>query len=179
EAVYLQEPLSFTWATGLGVKASPRQDWITNQAVVWDKCMVLAAQALSYADTVYNMLEDSQGGKFTEAGLHLRKAAGLFQRLHETELPRWVGETAKAPRLVEVEPTVCEGLVSFCLAEAQQMAIGKALVGGKTPKTLLARLCGGVVRLLEDSVSAMRRGGSSSAYERLDSPFLVHIAFQQ
>lgn len=26
----------------------PRQDWITNQAVVWDKCMVLAAQALSY-----------------------------------------------------------------------------------------------------------------------------------
>eukprot|EP00904_Undaria_pinnatifida_P007827 jgi/Undpi1/4174/HiC_scaffold_16.g07541.m1 len=219
EPVYLQEPLSFTWATGLGLKASllsaplpphgprapirqpratyrmeyrtrgmmfdsngtrrPRQDWVTNQAVVWDKCMVLAAQALCYADTVYNMLEDSQGSKFTEAGLHLRKAAGLFQRLNTTELPRWVGETAKAPRLVEVEPTVCEGLVHFCLAEAQQMAIGKALVGGKTPKTLLARLCGGVVRMLEDSVSAMRRGGSSSVYERLDSPFLVHIAFQQ
>lgn len=53
------------------------------------------------------------------------------------------------------------------------------MVGGKTPKTLLARLCGGVVRLLEDSVSAMRKGGSSSAYERLDSPFLVHITFQQ
>lgn len=46
----------------------------------------------------------------------------------QTELPRWVGETAKAPRLVEVEPTVCEGLVSFCLAEAQQMAIGKVRV---------------------------------------------------
>lgn len=26
----------------------PRTDWVTNQAVVWDKCMVLAAQALSY-----------------------------------------------------------------------------------------------------------------------------------
>ena len=48
--------------------------------------------------------------------------------LQQTELPRWVGETAKAPRLVEVEPTVCEGLVHFCLAEAQQMAIGKVRV---------------------------------------------------
>lgn len=44
------------------------------------------------------------------------------------ELPRWVGETAEAPRLVEVEPGVCEGLVKFCLAEAQQMAIGKVSV---------------------------------------------------
>lgn len=43
----------------------------------------------------------------------------------QVELPRWVGETAEAPRLVEVEPGVCEGLVKFCLAEAQQMAIGK------------------------------------------------------
>lgn len=32
----------------------PRQDWITNQAVVWDKCMVLAAQALSYGELVGN-----------------------------------------------------------------------------------------------------------------------------
>lgn len=45
----------------------------------------------------------------------------------QAELPRWIGETAEAPRLVEVEPGVCEGLVKFCLAEAQQMAIGKVL----------------------------------------------------
>lgn len=42
-----------------------------------------AAYVRGVADTVYNMLEDNQGSKFTEAGLHLRKAAGLFQRLHE------------------------------------------------------------------------------------------------
>ena len=42
----------------------------------------LPAQIRGSADTVYNMLEDSQGSKFTEAGLHLRKAAGLFQRLN-------------------------------------------------------------------------------------------------
>ncbi|CAM9863696.1 unnamed protein product [Ectocarpus sp. 6 AP-2014] len=177
DVVYLNEPLSFTWATGLGER--PRQDWITNQAVVWDKCMVLAAQALSYADTVYNMLEDSQGSKFTEAGEHLRKAAGIFERLHKAELPRWVGDTSEAPRLVEAEPGICEGLVHFCLAEAQQMAIGKALVAGKTPKTLLARLCEGVRGQLEEAVSAMRKGGSFSAYHKLDSPFLVHISFQQ
>lgn len=46
----------------------------------------------------------------------------------QVELPRWVGETAEAPRLVEAEPGICEGLVQFCLAEAQQMAIGKASV---------------------------------------------------
>ncbi len=43
----------------------------------------------------------------------------------QAELPRWVGDTAEAPRLVEAEPGICEGLVQFCLAEAQQMAIGK------------------------------------------------------
>ncbi|CAM9378240.1 unnamed protein product [Pylaiella littoralis] len=176
DVVYLNEPLAFAWMTGLGER--PRQDWVTNQAVVWDKCMVLAAQALSYADTVYNMLEDSAGSKFTEAGVHLRTAAGIFERLHKAELPRWVGDTAEAPRLVEAEPGICEGLVQFCLAEAQQMAIGKALVAGNTPKTLLARLCEGVRKLLEDCVSAMRRG-ASSAYSKLDSPFLVHITFQQ
>ena len=37
-----------------------------------------------------------------------------------------MGDTAKEPRLVEAEPGTCEGLVKFCLAEAQQMAIGKA-----------------------------------------------------
>lgn len=55
----------------------------------------------------------------------------------------------------------------------------QALVAGTTPKTLLARLCEGVRRLLEDSVAAMRKGGASSAYAKLDSPFLVHISFQQ
>eukprot|EP00903_Cladosiphon_okamuranus_P015926 g14711.t1 len=177
DVVYLAEPLKFTWATGLGER--PRQDWIENEAVVWDKCMVLAAQALSYADTVYNMLEDSEGSKYNEAGVHLRTAAGIFERLHKVELPRWVGETSEKPRLVEAEPAICEGLVQFCLAEAQQMAIGKALVAGTTPKTLLARLCEGVRRMLEDGVAAMRKGGSSSAYKKLDSPFLVHISFQQ
>lgn len=29
------------------------------------------------------MLGDSQGGKFTEAGVHLRTAAGIFERLHK------------------------------------------------------------------------------------------------
>lgn len=55
----------------------------------------------------------------------------------------------------------------------------QALVAGTTPKTLLARLCEGVRRLLEESVTAMRKGGASSAYAKLDSPFLVHISFQQ
>lgn len=52
-------------------------------------------------------------------------AAATAQKCLQNELPRWVGETAEAPRLLEVEPGVCEGLVQFCLAEAQQMAIGK------------------------------------------------------
>lgn len=38
---------------------------------------------LVVADTVYNMLEDSQGSKFNEAGVHLRTAAGIFERLHK------------------------------------------------------------------------------------------------
>lgn len=35
------------------------------------------------ADTVYNMLEENQGSKFSEAGVHLRTAAGIFERLYK------------------------------------------------------------------------------------------------
>lgn len=38
------------------------------------------------ADTVYNMLEDNQGTKFSEAGVHLRTAAGIFERLYKVSL---------------------------------------------------------------------------------------------
>lgn len=38
------------------VPQQPRQDWIENEAVVWDKCMVLAAQALSYGETARDSL---------------------------------------------------------------------------------------------------------------------------
>lgn len=49
--------------------------------------MIIASCGVNYtdvaADTVYNMLEDSQGSKFNEAGVHLRTAAGIFERLHK------------------------------------------------------------------------------------------------
>lgn len=38
------------------------------------------------ADTVYNMLEDNEGTKFSEAGVHLRTAAGIFERLYKVGL---------------------------------------------------------------------------------------------
>lgn len=59
----------------------------------------------------------------------------------QVELPRWVGATSESPRLVEAEPGICEGLVKFCLAEAQQMAIGKvsAACGGISTHALSRR----------------------------------------
>jgi hypothetical protein len=54
EPVYLDKPLTFDWATGIG--SNPRTNWVTSQAVIWDKCMALATRALSHADAVHNMV---------------------------------------------------------------------------------------------------------------------------
>lgn len=48
--------------------------------------LLLSVRAI--ADTVYNMLEDNQGAKFSEAGVHLRTAAGIFERLHKVSTRR-------------------------------------------------------------------------------------------
>ncbi|CAM9910222.1 unnamed protein product, partial [Phaeothamnion confervicola] len=112
--------------------------------------------------------------------MRLRTAAGAFQRLHREELPRWIGETAKSVRPPEATEGICEGLVYFLLAEAQQMAVGKALAGsagaGKAPPppTLLAKLCLGVAAQLESCVGTMRSKGGMG-YSNLDPTFLVHV----
>ena len=54
EPVYLDKPLVFDWATGIG--ATPRTTWVTSQAVVFDKCMALATKALAHADAVFNIV---------------------------------------------------------------------------------------------------------------------------
>lgn len=84
------------------------------------------------------------------------------------ELPRWVGETSEKPRLVEAEPGICEGLVQFCLAEAQQMAIGKAsseffAVSGMWPSCLAdVKGARGRVRERETEIEKRDIGSSDS-----------------
>ncbi|CAN0458297.1 unnamed protein product, partial [Phaeothamnion confervicola] len=78
DPVYLDKPLVFSWATGIGLH--PRTNWITNQAV-WDKCMALAAQAIAHADSVCDLVEPSE--------------AGAPPRPHRAEAARWIGTTAE------------------------------------------------------------------------------------
>lgn len=98
---------------------------------------------------------------------HLTDAIALVQGLQGTQDSFFISQTTRARFLA--------GPLPPAWARARE----KALVAGKTPKTLLARLCEGVRGQLEEAVSAMRKGGSSSAYHKLDSPFLVHVSFQQ
>ncbi|KAG5187524.1 BRO1-like domain-containing protein [Tribonema minus] len=178
DPVYLEAPLRFDWASGLGI--NPRVTWISNQAVVWDKCMALISQALAHADSVYNMVGAAAGGDdavYAAAGRELRTAAGVLAHTASEELPRWVGETAKGERPPEAVPGVCEALSTLCLAQAQQMALGKALAGGKTPPTLLAKLCGGVADQMDAALSTLR-DKAGAAYAKLAKPLLAHAAFQ-
>jgi hypothetical protein len=69
--------------------------------------------------------------------------------------------TEQGDRLPESNEGVCEALALMTLGEAQQMAVGKALAtaatGGKaTPNTLLARLCMGVVQLLDQCLTVLK-----------------------
>ncbi|CAM9364367.1 unnamed protein product [Chrysoparadoxa australica] len=179
EPVYLAKPLEFEWATGIGT--NPRVNWIKNQAVVWDKSMALASQALALMDHALVIVQGlgsggNTAGKYAEGGQYLRKAAGIFDYLNAVELPRWVGQTAQSERLWETQEAVCEGLSLFCLAEAQALAIGNALSTGKTPHSLIAKLCLGAVQQLESAVVTMRNKNAVS-YSTMNGDFLTHVSF--
>lgn len=173
DPVYLKKPMVFEWCSGIG--DPPRTNWMSNQAVVWDKCMSLACEALSRADSVCGSGVDSLG--YASAATQLRTAAGIFEHLRKEELPRWVGETSKVERPPEVVEGICEGLSMYCLAEAQMMAVGKSIKGGTAPPSLIAKLCLGVVSQLEACVSTLRSKGGTY-YSHLGRPFLTHITFQ-
>lgn len=173
--VYLSEQLKFEWATGIGI--NPRRNWITSEAVVWDKCMAMAAQAMAHANNWFNMVTAGPE-RYNSGAEELCRAAGVMIQLSKEELPRWIGKTADGERLPEAIEGIVEGLSIVCLAQAQQLAVAKAIESGRTPPGLIAKLCFGVTQLMDQGLSVLRTKGSV-VFAKLDRPLLVHMALMQ
>mmetsp|Transcript_12297 Transcript_12297/g.18421 ORF Transcript_12297/g.18421 Transcript_12297/m.18421 type:complete len:403 (+) Transcript_12297:32-1240(+) len=177
--VSLSVSLMFDWTTGIGI--NPRLNFIRSPVVIWDKCMSIVSQGLAHANAFHSMVRVVEGNAdtlFMNAASELKKAAGTFLHAANVELPKWIVETTQKEVFPETSSSVCEGLATFCLAEAQQMAIAKALTKDKaTPNSLLAKLCVGVAKLMDTSDTIFRNKGQKD-YSKIGMPFLAHISLQ-
>jgi hypothetical protein len=91
---------------------------------------------------------------YAESGKALRVAAGVFEYIAQNVLSKWVGMPTKHP--IEAELGLSSCFMSLCLAQAQQVAIAKAIAGGRVPRTLLMKLYMGCVQLYGRAAGGLR-----------------------
>jgi len=111
---------------------------------------------------------------------HLRTAAGIFEYVHNVELPRWINLPAE--RALETMPAVTNSLSLMCVAAAQDLTVKKAVLKG-TSKSTVVKLSADVWRKYQAASSQiqglpqeMRKGMNSSFKEFLKSSAALQMA---
>lgn len=157
--LHLNEPLNFKWTSSLR-KTKHKTTGSRKMYLDWDfkfeLVMTLNTLGLGYARRASEVLYSGAGGGQPDedlklAALLLRKAAGVFTHLADTEIPRWVG-VADRETAVECNHNIAKALSIVCLALAQQLTIKKALADGMK-KGIVAKLSAEVCHMLENALS--------------------------
>ncbi|KAL1923326.1 uncharacterized protein VTP21DRAFT_8306 [Calcarisporiella thermophila] len=109
--------------------------------------MRMWAQVLSVLST-----EDKAEVRYNKSADHLCQASGIFAHIADTICPKW-SQTGKP---ADVQKEVVFALSRVCVAEAQTMAINKALLLPRTSNSLLAKLLLGVASEFEAAHSQLQ-----------------------
>jgi len=161
----MKKKLKFSWSSVLD-RRERRSQWVKD-AFVFEIAEVLVLQALQTSNAASNVCV---AGDYSTAAKMLREAAGILVYVAETLLPKWTSMTANVP--FEVEASVLKALASTMQAQAQQMAISKALSSGKKlPSSLLAKLCMGCIAFYDES-AALLRNLPKAKFDMLDTVLL-------
>eukprot|EP00164_Ancoracysta_twista_P000497 GFYU01000662.1.p1 GENE.GFYU01000662.1~~GFYU01000662.1.p1 ORF type:complete len:369 (-),score=83.62 GFYU01000662.1:262-1368(-) len=83
--------------------------------------------------------EEEYAEKSVEAAQVLLEAAGIFEYCSKILFPTWTNLPSNRPP--EVKPCVPSALSTMCMAQAEQLAIQKAVREGKTSAAAIAKLC--------------------------------------
>ena len=146
----MKKKLKFSWSSVLD-RRERRSQWVKD-AFVFEIAEILVLQALQTSNAASNVCV---AGDYSTAAKMLREAAGILVYVADTLLPKWTSMTPDVP--FEVEASVLKALSSTMQAQAQQMAISKALSSGKKlPSSLLAKLCMGCIAFYDESASLLR-----------------------
>ena len=146
----MKKKLKFSWSSVLD-RRERRSHWVKD-AFVFEIAQVLVLQALQSSNAASNLCAADD---YSAAAQQLREAAGILVYVAETLLPKWTSMTPDVP--FEVEGSVLKAIAKVMQAQAQQMAISKALsMGKKLPSTLLAKLCMGCISFYNEGASLLR-----------------------
>eukprot|EP00538_Stauroneis_constricta_P006566 CAMPEP_0119545580 /NCGR_PEP_ID=MMETSP1352-20130426/286_1 /TAXON_ID=265584 /ORGANISM="Stauroneis constricta, Strain CCMP1120" /LENGTH=427 /DNA_ID=CAMNT_0007590143 /DNA_START=162 /DNA_END=1445 /DNA_ORIENTATION=+ len=175
EVARLDERLIFEWNSGVEENA---KKFFKSEAIMYDWVMAIVAEGLGKAGAA---TDASIAGEFAAASRDFAAAVGIFAFLADDQLPKWIarGTNVDGDELpVECSVGVAKALSTLFMANGQQMAVATLLIKAGTPNySLVAKLCLGIVELLEDFISQMRND-CFKQMSRIDKEFFTLVTFQ-
>ena len=135
--VPLSTPISFSWSSPLKNSRSTAEFF----NIEFEISMTLFLKGLMHINTAEAYSRSMTEGNFNElapkAVQILKEAAGIFEFIATSELPRWADAPEKRPP--EMFSTVCTGMGVLCLAWAQEFMVLKGMFNGMSTG-ILAKL---------------------------------------
>ena len=175
EMARLDERLIFDWMSGV---ENDQKKCFKSEAIMYDLTMCIICEGLAKAGVA---TETSVAGEFAAASREYAAAAGVFAFLAEDHLPKWVARGANVSEddlPVECCVGTAKGLSMLFKANGQQMAIATVLIKPGTPNySLLAKLCLGIVELLDGFIVHMREKAFKQM-ARIEKDFFTLVTFQ-
>jgi len=174
--IKLNDSLSFTWASVISEKSMPAM--YTCNSIRYESSIVYLTLAFMHCNNSAVIIKKSTDVDYDEkanlAANELRIAAGIFDYLYSTELPKWV--TLPNDRPPELLPQVAKGLSNMCIAQAQQMAIKKAIIK-EASAGVLAKLCIEVYRCYDNCLNGIK--ASNKDYTDISNTLKSYIMLNQ
>jgi len=138
-AVKLNKKLEFKWTSALNKKGKE----FAGNVFLYETAFVLTIRAIYHRDAAKIILEQGNDN-YQDMGKELRVAAGIFEFVAKDLLARW--DSPPQHRAPEVLPLVQHCLANLFLADAQRLAIAKALKSGSSPTVIAKLLIGAAER---------------------------------
>lgn len=158
-AVQLAKPLAFSWSSPLRTSGK----WATFYTPDYEVCMTLHSRAALLVNSAEACSRSCDPNRFAElapsAVRDLRRAAGIYEFISSSVLPRW--GTAPEERPPETYSTICNALSSLALAAAQEFTVLKGALSG-TSSGVLAKLQADAHRKYLDANAALAAKATSS-----------------
>ena len=175
EMARLDERLIFDWMSGV---ENDQKKCFKSEAIMYDLTMCILCEGLAKAGVA---TETSVAGEFAAASREYAAAAGVFAFMADDHLPKWVARGANVSDddlPVECCVGTAKGLSMLFKANGQQMAIATVLIKPGTPNySLLAKLCLGIVELLDGFIVHMREKAFKQMAQ-IEKDFFTLVTFQ-
>jgi len=172
----LNDSLNFTWSSVISERQLPAM--YTCNSIRYELSMALLTLGFMHCNQAAVIMKKSTDVDFEEksklAAQELRIAAGVFEYLYSTELPKWMSIPNERPP--EVLSQVANGLANMCVAQAQQMAIKKAVLK-ESSAGVISKLCIEVYRRYDNCLNGLK--ASPKDFPEISNTLKAYVMLNQ